>query len=129
MTGWDEFWAGVGSEEWLAAKAVLDADPRLTVGRDFAQYLDEADPWDAWIASVKEDGRGWSSTEWRQYRIVAALVDYDEVLNLQLLAQLGSWGRPILTALVEYASGGNNRDLPGRLTVGHDAAAMATVAR
>lgn len=118
MSGrWDEFWAGVGSEEWLAAKAILEADTRLTVGRDFAQYLDEADPWDAWIASVKKDGRGWSSTEWRQYRIVAALVDYEEVLNLQLLSELGSWEGPILAALVSYASGGNNRDLSGRCAV------------
>lgn len=114
---WDDFWTGVGSEEWLAAKAVLEADSRRTVARDFEQYLHEPDPWDAWIASVEDDGRGWSSTERRQFQIVASLVDYERRINLRLLAELGSWEGPILAALINYASGGNNRDIMGRYAV------------
>lgn len=113
-TRWDQFWSGVGSEEWLAAKAVLEADSRMTVARDFEQFLDHSDPWSAWTESVERDGRGWSSTERRQYAIVAALVGASESFNLHVLTSLGSWERPILAALVEWASGGNNREHRGR---------------
>lgn len=33
---WQEFFAGVGNESWLAARAVLEADPHRVVLRDAA---------------------------------------------------------------------------------------------
>lgn len=133
---WDEYWARVGSEEYLAAKQLLelssiryDAAQWLEWHRD-RQYDDDGnyvglgDPWptlnwDAWIADYDETGRGWSSTEHRLFRIVAALVASDErpFPMRETLGYLGSWETEVWRVLVDWGTGGNNRNLPGRATV------------
>ena len=125
-----------GSEEWLAAFALLDLSP--AVRADAAQYTEWARDagrftyegegegkvstfhpsalmnWDGWVSSVGEEGRGWSSTEDRLYQLVAALVA-DRPLKLRgVLDAMNSWEREVLDIVVQWASGGNNRDLPGR---------------
>ncbi len=124
--------AGVGSEDWLAALALLDLSP--AVARDAEQYTqwseyggrytdDSFQPnaemdWEAWVADVDEHGRGWSSTEWRLFELVAALVIAERKLALRgTLDAMGSWERQVLDVIVQWASGGNNRDLPGRVRV------------
>lgn len=125
-----------GSEEWLAAFALLDLSP--TVAADAARFTEwarddgqftydgegedkvstfhpsEQMDWEAWVASVEEQGRGWSSTESRLYQLIAALIA-DRPLKLPgVLDAMGSWEREVLDIVVQWASGGNNRDLPGR---------------
>lgn len=129
----------VGNEAWLAALALLDLSPALADdaalftawSRDGGRYTYDGEGedrvstfhpdtemhWLAWAADVEERGRGWSSTENRLYAVVAALTA-DRPLRLTgVLDNMGSWQREVLDVLVQWASGGNNRELPGRLTV------------
>lgn len=118
-TGWDEFWAGVGSEEWLAAQRLLELSPVLQ--RDarlwvLANTADDDDPWQAWADDVDARGRGWSSTERRLFGIVAALTT-GRPLDLSTLGNLGSWEIDVWQILVDWGTGGNNREYPGRAWV------------
>lgn len=133
--------ADVGNEEWLAALALVDLSPTLRASvAGYAEWTresgtydvvddDEGLPgrggiltpnpvinWDAWVADV-DQGRGWSSTEWRLFDLVAALVVDERTVKLRgVLDGLGSWETDALRILVEWASGGNNRENPGRVT-------------
>ena len=119
----------VGSEEWLAAFALLDLSPAVRAdaarytgwARDDGRFADsgefEPDPqidWEAWVADVEETGRGWSSTERRLYQLIAALIGDRPLKLLGVLDGMGSWEREVLAIVVQWASGGNNRDRPGR---------------
>lgn len=133
----DQVRTGVGNEDLLAALALLDLSP--AVAGDAARFTEwsrdgryipttgdvddvvlQPDPgldWEAWVADVDSRGRGWSSTEWRLYDLVAALAA-DRPMQLKgVLDGMNSWERDALAVLVQWASGGNNRDLPGRLTI------------
>lgn len=136
-----DVWASVGSEEWLAALALLDLSPVLIAdagryaewsrdGGGTFSYEGEGEDqvstfhpnpvmaWDAWVADVDEQGRGWSTTEWQLFDLIAALVVDGRALSLHnTLRGLGSWERQALDVLVGWASGGNYRDRPGRYTV------------
>ena len=130
----------VGSESWLAAIALLDLSPALANdaarftewSRDGGRYSyagegesrestfepDAEMDWDAWVADVDRAGRGWSSTEARLFELIAALVvDGRQVRLTGVLDALGSWQLPALDILVQWASGGNNRERPGRYRV------------
>jgi hypothetical protein len=73
--------------------------------------------WLEWVADVQTRGRGWSSTENWLYQIVAALTG-DQPLQLAgVLDNMGSWEHEVLDVLVQWATGGNNREFPGRLAV------------
>lgn len=135
---WDAYWATVGAEDWLAAKALLELS--ATVRRDAAQWLrwetrplwssdgqeriGVGDPepvldWDDWVTDVDDRGRGWSSTEKRLYEVVAALVSQERrAIPLRgVLDEMGSWETDVWRILIEWGTGGNNRDRPGRVTV------------
>ena len=129
----------IGNESMLAALALLRLCP--PVERDaerFAEwstggrytYEGEGDEqvgtfhpnaivdWDAWVADVDKVGRGWSSTEARLFEIVAALTVEDRKIALNgVLDHLGSWETDVWRVLVEWGTGGNNRELPGRASV------------
>lgn len=129
---WDRYWDGIGNEAWLAARALLELS--LPLRRDAAQFIApsryngvrdddgtfhghlELD-WDAWVDDVERSGRGWSSTEHRLFRIVAGLVAGRPVHLAGVLDSMGSWQTETLRVLVEWATGGNNREHPGRATV------------
>lgn len=133
---WDVYWAKVGSEEYLAAKALLelssiqlDAEQWLEWHRD-EMWDDDHNPagwsapyptldWDEWVRDVVEQGRGWSSTEHRLFRLVAALVATDPppFALRDTLGYMGSWEKEVWRILVDWGTGGNNRDYPGRATV------------
>ena len=130
---------GIGNESWLAALALLDLSTPVALdaarftgwSRDGGRFTrDGNDPngaavfhpdpemdWDAWCADVDAEGRGWSSTEKRLYQLVAALATDRPVHLSGVLDSLGSWQREVLRVLVEWASGGNNRDRRGRITI------------
>lgn len=124
---WTDYWARVGSEELLTAKALLDLCPsplrsealvwlRVDVRQDGSRwsYLD----WDAWFADYDEKGRGWSSTERNLAEVVFALVDRERKVSLpSVLGYLGSWETEVWRILTEWGTGGNNREHPGRATV------------
>ena len=133
----------VGSETWLAAIALLDLSPALANdaaqwaawSRDGGHYSYDGDgqdrvatfhpnaemDWDAWVNDVESMRRGWSSTEYRLFQLVAALVVDDREIRLPgVLDSLGSWQLPALNVLVQWASGGNNRERPGRYRVEPD---------
>ncbi len=129
----------VGSESWLAALALLDLSP--AVANDAARftswarddgrftYTGEGEDrvstfhpspdmdWLEWVADVEARGRGWSSTERRLYQVVASLTAAQPLQLEGVLDDMGSWQREVLDALVQWASGGNNRERPGRLAV------------
>ena len=130
----------VGSETWLAAIALLDLSPALANdaaqwtawSRDGGRYSYDGDgqdrvstfhpdaekDWAAWVHHVESGGRGWSSTEYRLFDLVAALVVDGRTVRLPgVLDALGSWQLPALNVLVQWASGGNNRERPGRYRV------------
>lgn len=125
---WEAYWATVGNENYLAAKALLELSH--SVRGDAEQWLewrgdrhhdDAPSPtldWDGWIADV-DAGRAWSSTELGLFRIVAALAARDDrAIPLRgTLGYLGSWETDVWRILVEWGTGGNNRDAPGRATV------------
>lgn len=118
INSWEEFWRTVGSEEWLTAKALLELSP--AVQRDAARCLDDTDdergPWQAWVDDVETSGRGWSSTEARLYAVVASLTT-GRPLDLSTLAYMGSWEIEVWAALVDWGTGGNNREHGGRARV------------
>lgn len=126
---WDELTEEVGSEQWLAAIRLLQLSPQ--VRNDAGQWLgyDDDRPtidWNEWIRDVDEQGRGWSSTERCLFQLVAALVDSERKVQIAgLLDWMGSWQRQVLEVLVEWASGGNNKDRIGSLRV----VAVGAVAR
>lgn len=130
----------VGSEEWLAALALLELSPALAgdaagftewsrdggrfipAGRaEDAASLFQPNPemdWAGWVADVDDRGRGWSSTQARLFELVAALtVDGRQLSLVGVLDRMGSWEREVLAVLVQWASGGNNREYPGRYTI------------
>lgn len=116
---WDEIWSGIDGEAWLAAKALLELSP--TLQRDAMQWM-QAPPeldWDGWIGDVDTAGRGWSSTEHRLFDVVAALTATEpRAVSLRgVLDAMGSWESEVWRVLVEWGTGGNNRDVPGRVTV------------
>lgn len=139
---WDEAWARIGSEDMLAAKALIElsgdlkSDAVTWLGYEqLPVYASEA--WDAerigtrqgapiflydeWIANVEKNGRGWSTHTGLLFPIVAALLDPDRTLNLRttLGYGMGSWETDVWRILIEWGTGGNNRDRAGRLTVAH----------
>ncbi len=130
----------VGNEAWLAAIALLDLSPALANdaarftawSRDGGHYTYTGDgdarestfhpdaemDWDGWAADVDQVGRGWSSTEARLFQLIAALVvDGREVRLPGVLDDLGSWQQQVLDIVVQWASGGNNRERPARYRV------------
>lgn len=138
--GWDETWALIGSEDMLAAKALIELSHDLRseaatwLGYEqIVVYASEA--WDAepvgtrqgdpiflyeeWIADVEGKGRGWCSSAARLFEVVAALLDRDRTLNLRatLASSMGSWETDVWRILTEWGTGGNNRDRAGRLSV------------
>jgi hypothetical protein len=137
---WAAYWSDVNGESWLSAKALLELSPSLLgeaagwvkLGRDLHE----------WVRAVDADGRGWSSTEARLFRIVAALIDpYPEVDSRNLppyvvipdpnlsdrgrrlipltdcLDSMGSWETEVWQILVNWGTGGNNREYRGRATM------------
>jgi hypothetical protein len=130
---WLEYWAGIDNERLLAVGALLDLSH--TVREDVARWLrtemsplcdddgDEAGEeeyvtvdWDGWATDL-DAGRPFSSTETNLAKLVAALAA-DKPINLaQVLEYTGSWETQLWAVLVEWGTGGNNRDLPGRATV------------
>lgn len=118
---WGRFWADVTDRDWLTAKALLEVC--AVVRRDAARWIEQGEyglvaRWDDWIASVDKHGRGWSSTENRLFDLVSSLLASEPrpVHLRDVLDSMGSWEPAVWRILVEWGSGGNNRDLPGRLT-------------
>lgn len=131
---WNSYWSDVRNERLLAAKSLLELSP--TVQRDVAQWLrTEKEPWfddegneisetdfinldwEGWAAEFTANGAPFSATENNLARLVAALAA-DVPLNLvQVLEYTGSWERQVWKVLVEWGTGGNNLELPGRATV------------
>ncbi len=123
---WSTCWPEVGSEEWLAARALLELSPAL---------VGEAASWVAqgggrpgalldWVADVDREGRGWSSTERRLFAVAAALIDpVDDdgeprtVPLVGLLDLMGSWEGDVWRILTDWGTGGNNAGRPGRWAV------------
>lgn len=138
---WDEPWALIGSEEMLAAKALLELSP--TLRRDAEQYLTReqypvyasdhwaaklvgyrpGEPefdWESWLTSYDEHGRGWSTTEHHLFAVVASLLDVDRPLRFRaVLGNLGSWETAVWQVLTTWGTGGNNREFAGRCKVVH----------
>lgn len=131
---WSSYWADVGNERLLAAKALLELSP--TVRRAVAQWLrtdieprfdDEGNEvgeaeyinldWDGWAADFESNGGPFSSTEAGLAEVVAALTAGKSINLVRVLEYTGSWETQLWKVLVEWGTGGNNRDLPGRATV------------
>lgn len=131
--GWDEVWEDYGSGSWLAAKALIEISPALL--RDAAQWTAYApisghrddqgvfrpDPIfeaEQWIASVESQGRGWSSTEQHLFEVIASLLDPERSMRLVgFLDSMGSWEAEVWRILVNWGTGGDNREHPGRARV------------
>lgn len=131
---WNVYWAGIDNERLLAARALIDLSS--TVRDDVARWLrterqpvfnDDGDEvgekdcvnldWEGWAMDVEATGRPFSSTESNLAKLIAGLVA-DRPLKLsQVLEYTGSWETELWKVLVEWGTGGNNRDLPGRATV------------
>lgn len=131
---WQEFWAEVGSEDWLTALALLELDDHQVLRRDLERFLTYAPSagwrdaagvwhrqpeldWDAWVANVEERGRGWSSTEARLFELVAGLTTGRPFNIVNVLGFLGSWELQMWRILTAWGTGGNNRDRASRATV------------
>lgn len=128
---WEAFFARVGNESWLAAKSLMDLDRYGVVSGDASQWIrpskkdghrDEAGEWQrdlqldwpAWVAHVDRHGRGWSTTQWHLFDIVAGLTTGRPFNIVGVLDRMGDWEPDVWRILVEWGTGGNNRDVPGR---------------
>ncbi len=135
---WNETWARIGSEDMLAAKALIEITFDLKA--DAAQWLgydeqpvyasddwrarqigvEQGDPiflYDEWIADVEANGRGWCSSDHSLFDVVASLLDPERPMHLRrLLGYMGSWEADVWRILVAWGTGGNNRDAAGRMT-------------
>ena len=130
---WETLLSCVGSEEWLTAIALLNVDPHGVVRRNAEQWLRHASSghrelesdvwiydttldWEGWVADVEERGRGWSSTEWRLYDLVAGLTTGRPFNIVGTLDRMGSWEAEVWRILTEWGTGGDNDSRPGRST-------------
>lgn len=140
-TIWTAYWADINGERWLTAKALIELSPSLH--REATSWVDAGHDLRDWIRDVDDSGRGWSSTEARLFHVVAALVDpypNDEdargrTIPLQpytvetgrgrrrlipladCLDSMGSWEAEVWQVLVNWGTGGNNREHGGRARV------------
>ena len=137
---WSAAFASVGSEEWLTARRLIELSAALFFdAQSWVARAGDAGALVDWIRDVDENGRGWSSTEGRLFRLVAALVDPypDEdatpaqdpwiawsegkprrvIPVAYFLEMMGSWEGQVSAALVDYMTGGDNRHHLGRWTV------------
>jgi hypothetical protein len=131
---WNGYWSGIDNERLLTARALLDLSS--TVREDVARWLrtetepifnDDGDEvgeeeyvnldWEGWATDVEVAGRPFSSTEANLAKLIAGLVADRPVKLAAVLEYTGSWETELWKALVEWGTGGNNRDLPGRATV------------
>ena len=124
---WQEYWNGVGNQDWLAARRLLDLSPRVHgyLTGHLAVVLephhdDDRDDDDGhepperrrrdvtldWVAAAgRIDADGFSSTEARLARLVAALTT-GQPLELASLTWMGSWTAQVWTALCEWGTDG-----------------------
>lgn len=136
IDNWAAYWAGVGNEEYLTARALLDLsyDVRTEVARHLSYVPEETEvegdevmvtggywrlDWEAFAASLDatDDTRPlFSSTGQRLARLVAALTA-DAPFDVCALTRMGSWETDVWRILVNWGTGGNNREYPGRATV------------
>ncbi len=123
---WDECWDGVGNQDWQAARRLLDLSPRVC--GYFAGHLavvlephheDDRDDDDGheppewrrdvvldWEAAAgRIDAEGFSSTEARLARLVAALTT-GQPLELASLTWMGSWSSQVWRVLCEWGTEG-----------------------
>lgn len=118
---WEAYWATVGNEDWLAARRLLELSPR--VRSFFARHLAEVPhpildndgnelerrrrelelDWQAAAGHI--DGDGFSSTEYRLARLVAALTT-GEPLPLASLTWMNSWSTEVWRVLTEWGTDG-----------------------
>jgi len=118
---WQEYWTQVRNEDWLAARQLLDLSPR--VHGFFACYLaEELVPtydddgherprslrdlnldWAA--AAARIDADGFSSTERRLARLVAALTT-GQPLDLESMSRMGSWSLQVWQILLHWGTDG-----------------------
>lgn len=134
---WDDYWPTIGSEDYLAAKALLDLSPQVRGDAalwlkwdSYEQWNDDGEvighstpfatlDWDGWIENIDQHGVGWSSTEKRLFEVIAALVSTEprEIALRGILDYMGSWEVDVWRILVNWGTGGNNQDRRGRATV------------
>ena len=122
MPTWAEYRTWVRNEELSAAVALLGVDPYGVVQKDAVRWLcwrpfDELwdteetykpEPvmdWKAWVADVDRIGRGWSSTQWRLYDLVAGLATGREFNIVGVLDRLNEWAVPAWRVLMTWAGG------------------------
>jgi hypothetical protein len=123
MPTWEDYFARVGNEELLTAKALLTIDPHVDAVRRDAErwlrysdtyyYRDEQsgtmryDPvldWDDWVNDVDTRGRGWSSGEWRMYDLVAGLTTGRPFNIVGVLDRMGSWKADVWRILTQWGT-------------------------
>lgn len=134
---WSEYWTQVGNEDWLAARRLLDLSPRVSgfygcylteelvpshIEDDGGHLRTRKRPnlqldWQA--AASRVDADGFSSTERRLARLVAALATGHPV-DLQDLSQLGSWSLDVWAILTEWATDGAATVHPAHHTGGDE---------
>lgn len=121
----------IGQDGWTKADgqvlaATLSEDVGVTVGGDEAVTTKAPSrvrggavlDWEGWVADLDARGRGWSSTENRLAPLVAAMVTPGrQVPVVGFLDSLAARETDVWRILTTWASGGNNRDMPGKLTV------------
>lgn len=118
---WREYWAQVRNEDWLTARRLLDLSPRVRGffachlaeqqiptyddgGHERPQPLrDVALDWEAAAARIEADG--FSSTEHRLARLVAALTT-GQPLDLESLTRMASWNLQVWQVLLDWGTDG-----------------------
>jgi hypothetical protein len=121
----------IGDPTLQAAVALLGVDPSGVVRLDAEHWLhyqasgrdaaggwvpDPGMDWQAWVVEVCRRGRGWSSTEWRLFDVVAGLATNRPFSLVGVLDRMGSWEAEVWRVLIEWGTGGDNAPLPGRST-------------
>lgn len=117
-TDWDAFWSGVGNEDWLAAKRLLDLSPRVSgffaahlrvqevevlddEGQSAGTHHETTLHWSAAAESL--DGEGLSSTEARLARLVVSIA-CGTPFAISDLRWMGSWSHRVWRILTEWGT-------------------------
>jgi hypothetical protein len=127
---WEEYRTCVRNEELVAAMTLLEVDPYATVRNDAARWLSWSQrgdgrmvagvlmpnpqlDWEAWVTDVESLGRGWSSSQWRMYDVVAGLTANRPFNIVGVLDRLNEWGTPAWCILAAWGSGANADQIRG----------------
>lgn len=122
---WQEYRDWIRDQDLVAAVTLLEVDARGVMRADATRWLsytplgsrwnagDRSRPepaldWQGWVDDVDLRGRGWSSTQWRLYAVVAGLATNRPLCLVGVLDQMSDWQVPVWRILTAWGIGASH---------------------